>query len=114
MMRIVEEGNRKIAILKLIGNPLGEPDAKRLRSKIHDLEKEEVKHVILDMSGVMHINSSGLGGLVSTMFTMLRAKGDVRFVCIGRHVKNIFRMTRLDKIFTTDKTVDEALKHYRL
>jgi len=114
MLRIVEEGNRKIAILKLIGDPLGEPDAKILYNKIHGLEKDAIRHVILDMSGVKHINSAGLGGLVATMFTMLKVKGDVRFACIGSNVRKIFKITRLDQIFVTDKSVEVALKNYRL
>ena len=114
MLRIVEEGNRKIAILKLIGDPLGEPDAKILCNKIHELEKDAIRHVILDMSCVKHINSAGLGGLVATMFTMLKANGDVRFACIGNNVRNIFNITRLNEIFVTDKSVEAALENYRL
>jgi anti-anti-sigma factor len=113
MMRIVEEGSRKIAVLKLIGDPLGEHDAKTLRRKIHDLSEDEIRHVIFDMSGVKHINSAGLGGLISAMFTMLKAKGEVRFACIGDNVDHIFKMTHLDEIFISDPTVESALKNYQ-
>ena len=113
-MRIVEQGNRKIAILKLIGDPLGEEDARRLRDKIYDLKKAEIRHVIFDMSSVSHINSAGLGGLIGAMFSMLKARGDVRFACIGDNVAKILKMTRLDEVFNPDKSVEEALKNYRL
>lgn len=114
MLQIVEEGNRRIAILKLIGDPLGEQDAKTLRKKIRDLDKEDIKHVVIDMSGVRHINSAGLGGLIAAMFTMLKAKGDLRFACIGTHVERIFKMTHLDSVLVTDKTIEDALRNYRV
>ena len=114
MLQIVEEGSRKIAILKLIGDPLGEQDAKTLRKKIHDLGKENIRHVVIDMSGVKHINSAGLGGLIAAMFTMLKAKGDLRFACIGTHVDKIFKVTHLDEVLVTDATIEDSLKNYRL
>ncbi len=113
-MQIVEEGNRKIAILKLIGDPLGEQDAKTLRKKIHDLGDDNIKHVIIDMSGVKHINSAGLGGLISAMFTLLKAKGDLRLACIGTHVGRIFRVTHLDDVLVIDRSIEDALKNYRV
>ena len=113
MMRIVEQGNQRIAILKLIGDPLGEQDANTLREKIYDLRKEEIKHVIFDLSEVHHINSAGLGGLIAAMFTMLKEKGDVRFACVGTNVQRIFKTTHLDEVFNADKTVEEALRSYK-
>ena len=113
-MRIIEKANNKIAILGLVGDPLGEPDAIQLRHKINEILQSQIKHVVLDLSGVKHINSAGLGGLIASMFTMLKAKGGITFACPGKNVKEIFRITNLDKVFTTYETVEEALKNYRV
>jgi anti-sigma B factor antagonist len=113
MLRIVEHGNRKIAVLKLIGNPLGEEDAAALRKKVYELRDEKVRHIVLDMSEVHHINSAGLGGLLAVTFTMLKDNGDVRMAAIGPNVRSIFRMTHLDTIFKTDGTVAESLKTFQ-
>jgi anti-sigma B factor antagonist len=113
MIRIVEHGDRKIAVLKLIGNPLGEDDALALRQKIHELRDDKVLHVVLDMSEVHHINSAGLGGLLAATFTMLKDNGDVRMAAIGSNVRSIFRMTHLDTVFKTDGTVAESLKTFQ-
>ena len=110
MLRIVEHGNKKIAVLKLIGNPLGEDDAAALRQKVYELRNAQVRHVVLDMSEVHHINSAGLGGLLAATFTMLKENGEVRMAAIGPNVKSIFRMTHLDTVFKTDGSVADALK----
>ncbi len=114
MLRIVEHGDRKIAILQLIGDPLGEEDAVMLRKKIHEIGQEQIRHVIIDMSNVRHINSAGLGGLIAAMFTVLKAKGDLRVAAVGKNVEKIFKMTHLDQVFVTDDSVEAALKNYRV
>ena len=113
-MRIVQTAKHKIAILSLVGDPLCEPDAMLLRNKIHDILDGKIKHVILDLSGVKHINSTGLGGLVSALVTMLRAGGDLTLASTGVNVRKVLKITKLAAVFTTYENVDEALKNYRL
>ena len=112
-MRIVEKDNSKIAVLSLVGDPLGEQDAIQLRQKISHVLQGKIRHVILDLSAVKHINSAGLGGLIASMFSMLKAEGGLSFACPGKNVKEVFKITNLDKVFTTYETVEEALTYHR-
>ena len=111
-MRIVEKENNKIAILSLVGDPLGEQDATQLRQKINNVLQDRIKHVILDLTDVKHINSAGLGGLIASMFSMLKADGGLTFACPGKNVKEVFKITNLDRVFTTYETIEEALKNH--
>lgn len=113
-MRIIEKARDKIAVLSLVGDPLGEQDALQLRGKISHVLQEQIKYVVLDLSGVKHINSAGLGGLIASMFSMLKAKGVLTFACPGKNVKEIFKITQLDKVFATYETVADALSNYRV
>ena len=112
MLKIVKNADRKIAILSLVGDPLGEPDAILLRKNIYGVVEGKIRHVIIDLSAVKHINSAGLGGLISAMFTMLKCGGDLSFSGAGTHVSETFRITNLDKVFNLHASVEEALKHY--
>jgi anti-sigma B factor antagonist len=111
-MRIVQKEDKKIAILSLVGDPLGEPDATLLRKKIAEITADHIRHVIIDLEKVRHINSAGLGGLIASLFTMLRLNGGLAFSSAGINVKEVFRITRLNKVFTIYDSVDEALKHF--
>ncbi len=113
MLRIVQHADHSTAILKLIGDPLGEEDAIALRSKIRELKNGDVRRVVLDMTEVQHINSAGLGGLISATFSMLKVNGDLRLAGIGANVRSIFRMTHLDTVFKTDQSVAESLKKFQ-
>src|SRR5437764_5159530 len=111
-MRIVEKSNNKVAILSLFGDPLGEQDAMQLRQIINQVIQDQIKHVVLDLEGVKHINSAGLGGLIASMFSILKASGALTFACPGKNVKEVFRITNLDKVFKTFETVDDAVSNH--
>ena len=113
-MRIVKKAKQKIAILSLVGDPLGEPDAILLRKKIQSILDDNVEHVIIDLRGVKRINSQGIGGLVSVLVTMLRVGGDLTLTNVGKHVQNVLKMTNLSPVFSTYKSIPEALKNYRI
>jgi anti-anti-sigma factor len=110
MIRIVEEGDRKIAVLKLVGNPLGEDDARTLREKVYQLRDQSIRHIVLDMESVRHINSAGLGGLIAAMFTMTREGGDLRIAAINTNVEKIFATTHLDHVLKVEPSVDSAIR----
>ncbi len=113
MVKIITKANHQIAIMSLVGDPLGEPDAQLLRNKIYGVVHDNIRHVIIDLTAVRHINSAGLGGLIAAMFTMLKAGGDLSFAGPGKNVRETFRITNLDKIFSTYDSVDDALKNYK-
>lgn len=109
-MKIIKKADKTIAILSLVGDPLGEEDAILLRKKIASVIEEHVHHVIIDLSGVRHINSAGLGGLISAMCSMLRAGGALFFANANKHVADAFKITHLDQVFNTFETVNDAIK----
>ena len=108
-MQIVQKENKQIAVLSLIGDPLGEQDAQLLRSRISQVIEQEIKHVVLDLTGVKHINSAGLGGLISAMCAMLRIGGAVFFASATMNVQGAFRITHLDQVFNIYPSVEKAI-----
>jgi anti-sigma B factor antagonist len=70
-----------------------------LRPSVEGLASEEPKHVIVDLSGLRVIDSSGVGAIVS-LFKRVRAYGgrfEVREVQ-GQPL-SIFKVLRLDRVF---------------
>ena len=112
MLKIIEKDNRKIAVLTLTGDPLGEQDAELVREKTRSIVASNIQHLIFEMSGVRHINSAGLGGLISAMHTMARAGGTIQFAAVGTNVHKVFKITRLTEIFNIKITVEEAVREW--
>jgi len=112
-MNIKEKMENDIAVLTMKGDLLGEPDTTNIREKIHSLVSDDVKKVVIDLSGVNYMNSSGLGSLISALTTMRNAGGELRLARVGEKVQNLFIITQLVKVFDTYETVDRALASFK-
>ena len=71
---------------------------------------EGKKHVVFDMSGVTHIDSTGIGRFISSLNKLRQAGGSLRMAGAGGQVRDAFHVTRLDTIFQFDDDVDSSLK----
>jgi anti-anti-sigma factor len=72
------------------------------------IERGRVR-VVLDLGGVMYIDSSGLGALVTAMKQARAAGGDVKVCALASDVRALFEMTRLDKVLSIHATRAEAI-----
>ena len=64
--------------------------------------------LVLDLAKVEFIDSIGLGAILSVLKRM--PKGSELMVCrLNEAVTNMFMLTRMDRVFTICKTVDEAV-----
>lgn len=90
---------------------------KRLDAKIAVAFKEEmaalinsgVTLIILDLSGVGFVDSSGLGAIVTSL-KLLGRKGDLLVSGVKNDVMTMFTLTRMDRVFQMFPTADDALK----
>jgi len=63
--------------------------------------------VVLDLSAVNFIDSSGLGALVASM-KILGPSRKLELCALQDNVEKVFRLTRLDSVFKVHKTVAAA------
>ncbi len=57
---------------------MGGDDTKEFNQLLHKLIDEGKKNVIIDLSGVKFMNSSGLGMLISGLTTMKKENGNLK------------------------------------
>jgi len=73
--------------------------APELRTIVDELVTETRKEVVLELSALRLIDSSGVGVIVS-LFKRIRANGgQVRIVGLRDQPRAIFRLLRLDRVF---------------
>ena len=63
--------------------------------------------VVLDMSAVGFVDSSGLGAIVASM-KALGGSRKLELAGLQANVEKVFRLTRLDSVFTMHATASEA------
>jgi anti-sigma B factor antagonist len=69
--------------------------------------------VVLDLSGVEFIDSTGLSVLLNALRRVTRRGGRMALVCSNPTVLRLFEITRLDSTFDIQPSVDTAVERVR-
>lgn len=93
-----------------VGGELDTYTAPTLRDRLADLLESGTHTVIVDLSGVDFLDSTGLGVLVSGLERAREAGGALPLVCADQRILRLFGITGLDAVFTIRQTVDDAVK----
>jgi anti-sigma B factor antagonist len=90
-----------VAIADLNGRiTLGENSA-LLRETVRGLLGEGRKKILLNLAGVTHIDSCGLGELVSAYTSVRRQSGELKLLNLTAQVEGLLQITKLCTIFDT-------------
>jgi anti-sigma B factor antagonist len=80
-----------------------------VRQRLVALVDQGRARLVLDLGGVMYIDSSGLGALVAAMKHARAAGGDIKVCTLESDVRSLFEMTRLNKVISVHGTRQEAI-----
>ncbi len=99
------------------------PDGERLdiavasdfRNALIELIENGRRNLVVDLKGVSFIDSSGLGALVSALKTLKAngGNGDVRLAQVQEPVVALLEIIRLNRVFTTYASVENAVQSYQ-
>ncbi len=96
-----------IVILAITGRLTMGRNCKKLEWSTDSLVREKKTKVVFDLSGVTHIDSTGIGIIVMSAGQLKQAGGDLR-VCAQGHVEEILKMTNVDKVVGLHPSIDAA------
>jgi anti-sigma B factor antagonist len=69
-------------------------------------------HLVVDLTPLNFIDSSGLGALVTALKAARQAGGDIRLCGLSAPVKSIFELTRLYRVFDIFENRTEAVESF--
>jgi anti-sigma B factor antagonist len=83
-----------------------------LHRSIRTLIQEEKLLVLLNLSGVTYIDSSGLGELMASHVTLLRKGGEIKLLQLTESLRELMNITRLIDVFDVYDSEAEALTSF--
>jgi anti-sigma B factor antagonist len=94
-------------------SPLGDVDmstSPELRSAMAPPFKQGASHIVVDLSGVPYIDSSGIATLIEGL--QLSRKGSIRFTIVGANpsVEAVFELAYLKDVFEMFPQLDQLLE----
>lgn len=81
--------------------------AMRFKEKMKELTSQTKGQVIVDLTAVSFVDSSGLGAVVGAMKQLGRGRR-MDLVGLSPTVDKVFRMTRMDSVFRIFKSLEDV------
>jgi anti-sigma B factor antagonist len=83
-----------------------------LRENIARLLGEGHKHIVLNLSALRYLDSSGIGELARIYVTVLKSGGEMKVVGLSRNVEEILKVTHLYQVFPEFPNEEAALRSF--
>ena len=94
------ESHKGHTLLKLNLEKLDTQVSPQLKAEFLVICRLPMKKLVIDMSLVKSCDSSGLSALLVAERQMREIKGEVHLIIPNLDVRNLFRITQLEKVFT--------------
>ncbi|MFQ5752391.1 MAG: STAS domain-containing protein [bacterium] len=83
-----------------------------LRKELLELTKNGHKAILVDLEKVKYMDSSGIATLVEALQQVGKYGGKLKLTNLRDAVKDVFELSRLDKVFDIYPTLTEAKKDF--
>ena len=111
-MQIAERSAGNVTVLDLSGQITFTQGDLVFKDKIHSLVHQGHKNILVNLANVTHVDSAGLGELVSAYTTAARAGGSMKLVNLTKRLTDLLTITKLLTVFDTFDSEQDALKHF--
>jgi anti-sigma B factor antagonist len=112
-MKLSSREMQDLVVLEPKGKIMGGPDASLLHDQLHEYIKQGKKKVIIDLSKVDWMNSTGLGILISALTTLKKNQGELKLANVTDKIQSLLTITKLVTVFETYDSVDQAAGSFK-
>ena len=108
-MNLRSENRGSCLVISVDADRIDAATAVQFKDDMRRVITDAAERVLLDMSPVDSIDSSGLGAIVSVM-KYLGADRRLELASLSPKVQTVFRLTRMDAVITIHESLDGALE----
>ncbi|WP_051261359.1 STAS domain-containing protein [Desulfovibrio inopinatus] len=100
-----------VAVVSMTGRFDAQSAGAAKKALLEDIDSE-ILRIVVDLSGVDFMDSSGVGALVFVFRALKERHAEMKFCGLRDKLKTIFTMTKLHTIFDIHPNVEDALAAY--
>lgn len=89
-------------------------NASEIKKEIEVLIRDEKLKILIDMSDLEYIDSSGLGVLISIMKKIKLEKGKMILLSPQKSIVQILELTSLDNVFIINNDLENAIEEFKI
>ena len=109
-MQLQTQTRPKVISVQVLEDRIDAATAIQFKEKMRDATKDGPARVVLDLARVQFLDSSGLGAIVAVK-KLLGPDRALELSSLTPTVEKVFRLTRMDSIFTIHPSHAVAVKH---
>ncbi len=109
-MELLAEQHGEILVVRAMQDRIDAAGAIQFKDKMRELTQTPSPRVVLDMSRVAFLDSSGLGAVVAVLKS-LGPDRKLELSGLTATVQKVFRLTRMDSVFTIHDQIPITLRH---
>lgn len=106
-MELTTDTRDGYAVITIAGR-LTATGAPQLRRAVSDLVTDGEARIVVDMTDLEFVDSSGLGALVGGLKSARVAGGDLRIASVPEAVRTVLHLTNLDRVLRDYPTPESA------
>ena len=110
---ITERPLERVTVLDLVGRLTIDRGAQHLKDKINSLIAQDRTLIVLNLKDVPYIDSGGLGQLVASFGSVMRAKGVLKLMNISSRNHDLLSITRLVTLFESFDSEAEVVQSFQ-
>jgi anti-sigma B factor antagonist len=111
-LKLTERDVDGVVVVALDGRIVLGEETSALRERLRGLVAGGKKKLLLNMSNVTMIDSSGLGALVAAYSSAKSAGASLRLCNLGSHANQLLQMTKLLTVFEVSNTEADAVRSF--
>jgi len=101
-----------VTIFELEGKILVGESSQKLHDAIRERLKAGARKLVLQLSGVTYIDSSGVGQIVGALTATRQVGGEVRLADLTPKVRDLMTITNLNRLFDLNQTEAAAVSSF--
>ncbi len=72
----------------------------------------ETKRIVLNLAGIAHIDSSGLGTLVASLISARNRRAEIKLAALSPKAQRVLRITNMGRLFEVYESTEEAVHSF--
>jgi anti-sigma B factor antagonist len=111
-IKVTELKEGELVVLEPKGNFVGGNETDNLRDTIKMYSDKDNRKLVIDLGGVLYLNSTALGVLISAHTNYTKREGKIVLCQLNKNLENLFVITKLSLIFDSYANKEEAIASF--
>ncbi len=111
-MKTTVERRGEVSVITPVGDIKIGAGAEALRDTVQQQLDAGVRKMVLNLGEVGFVDSTGLGEMIACLKRAAEAGGDLKLANRQKRVTDLFLLTRLETVFSSYGSVDDAVQAY--